>query len=188
MDEDDKPSPKKKEKCSPPPKAPPKSTVLPAAVPPLPRGWKSSFDEDGVIFYYNQDRSKVQYEEPSPTSPHVQESSPPPPPPRAPKVLPQQPPQRQPQPAARPHVHPPAPMRLTQLQGGPSSSTSGRPDDVLPSERRESVRGLQPLEMQRLRQIASLRSQLLYATSEETKMRIAGLLGELELAHDQGWT
>jgi hypothetical protein len=45
-----------------------------------------------------------------------------------------------------------------------------------------------PLEQQRLKQMAALRSQLLYATSEENKMRIAGLLAELELAHDQGWT
>ena len=191
-DDDDEPPPPKKisrppkpPPKSPPPKPPPKP-IAPAAVPPppLPRGWKSSFDEDGVIFYYNKDRSKVQYEEPLLASPLVQGSPPPPPPPRVPRVLPQQPQQTQPQPAAR--LQPP-PMHNA-LKFEPASSSTNQYGDVLPSERRESVRGLNPLEQQRLRQIAALRSQLLHATSEENKLRIAGLLADLELAHDQGWT
>ena len=154
---------------SPPPKPPPKPKAA-AAVPRLPRGWKSSFDEDGVIFYYNKDRTKVQYEEP-PASPLPQEPSPrpPPPPPMAPLQR-QRPPQ------------PPTPARLpTPPLGGSSSSTSGI-QPVHPQQH------LKPMEQQRLRQMAALRSQLVYATSEENKMRIAGLLAELEFVQEQGWT
>ena len=159
-----------KDEMEPKPPKPPSKLKAAAAVPRLLRGWKSSYDEDGVIFYYNKDRTKVQYEEP-PASPLPQEPSPrpPPPPPMAPLQR-QRPPQ------------PPTPARLpTPPLGGSSSSTSGI-QPVHPQQH------LKPMEQQRLRQMAALRSQLVYATSEENKMRIAGLLAELEFVQEQGWT
>jgi hypothetical protein len=175
-----KPAPPKKQSPpvgspSPPPPAPRPLQPLPR---PLPHGWRSSLDKDGVIFYFNKDRTKVQYEEPSPASPRKHESPPPLPPPVKPPVarVPQLP-----QSSAM-SMQLPTPTRLTQQQGSSSSSMSGIANIVVPQPFPK------PLEQQRLKQMAALRSQLLYATSEENKMRIAGLLAELELAHDQGWT